>query len=536
VPPPPRPVARRSRAGTLGLLFATGLTSMAMEVVWIRQFTPYLGTVVYAFASILTVYLAATFVGSTGYRLWSRERAPDDTAAVPPWVWTVVGLAGLIPLLAADPRLAPVFSEKGTGVGLGQSLRVTLGIAGFCTLVGFLTPMLVDRWSAGEPDRAGAAYAVNVLGSLVGPLVAAFALLPVLSERSALLILAGGFLVVGAAAAFRQWARGTERRAPRDRSRSLGAVTAAAVLLLALPLVVFTRDFATRFSRSIVLHDNTATVIAYGDGLNKRLLVNGVGMTALTSIPKMMAHLPMAFLATPPRRSLVICFGMGTTFRSLLSWGVPATAVELVPSVPTVFGYYHDDGAGLVRSPLATIVIDDGRRFLERLPDTYDVMTIDPPPPAEAAGSSLLYSAEFYALVQKRLRPGGVLQQWLPSTEPFIAASVARALGEVFPHVRVFRSWEDSGWHFIASAEPLRTASAAELAARMPPGASRDLLEWNPEAAPEDRFRQLLEHEIPLRSVIDLAPRAPVLRDDRPVNEYFFVRRILRRAFPALQS
>src|SRR4029077_7457851 len=47
----------------LALLFATGLTSMGMEVVWVREFTPYLGTVVYAFASILAVYLTATFIG-----------------------------------------------------------------------------------------------------------------------------------------------------------------------------------------------------------------------------------------------------------------------------------------------------------------------------------------------------------------------------------------------------------------------------------------------------------------------------------------
>ena len=46
------------------LLFLTGLTSLGMEVVWIRQFTPYVGTVVYAFASILATYLVSTFIGS----------------------------------------------------------------------------------------------------------------------------------------------------------------------------------------------------------------------------------------------------------------------------------------------------------------------------------------------------------------------------------------------------------------------------------------------------------------------------------------
>ncbi len=68
--------------------------------------------------------------------------------------------------------------------------------------------------------------------------------------------------------------------------------------------------------------------------MQKQLLVNGYGMTWLTPITKMMAHLPLAFLDRSPQDALVICFGMGTTFRSLHSWGIPVTAVELVPSVP----------------------------------------------------------------------------------------------------------------------------------------------------------------------------------------------------------
>ena len=46
------------------------------------------------------------------------------------------------------------------------------------------------------------------------------------------------------------------------------------------------------------------------------------------------------------------------------------------------------------------IVIDDGRRFLLRTNRLFDVITIDPPSPVEAAGSSLLYSREFYDVVK----------------------------------------------------------------------------------------------------------------------------------------
>src|SRR5207247_6275351 len=64
-------------------------------------------------------------------------------------------------------------------------------------------------------------------------------------------------------------------------------------------------------------------------------------------------------------------------------------------------------------SPLSHIIIDDGRRYLERTEEQYDVILIDPPPPVEAAGSSLLYSEQFYAAAKRRLRPGGILEHWL---------------------------------------------------------------------------------------------------------------------------
>ena len=41
-------------------------------------------------------------------------------------------------------------------------------------ILGFITPMLVDRWSGGDPDRAGRAYAANVVGCIIGPLLSGF--------------------------------------------------------------------------------------------------------------------------------------------------------------------------------------------------------------------------------------------------------------------------------------------------------------------------------------------------------------------------
>jgi spermidine synthase len=388
--------------------------------------------------------------------------------------------------------------------------RVLLGLSLFCAVCGFLTPMLVDRFSAGDPERAGRAYAVNVLGCILGPLISGFVLLPAMGERAGIATLS--LLLFGLA----PLAVPLRRLVPV----LCGALVPALVILTA------TEDDTAVFAHFEVRRDYEATVIATDARGQKELLVNGVGITSLTPITKVMVHLPLAFLDAPPRSILVICFGMGTTFRSGLSWDVPTTAAELVPSVPAFFGFYHPDGPALLKSPQARVVIDDGRRFLERTTESFDLITLDPPPPVEAAGSSLLYSREFYAAARRRLRPGGILQQWFPGGEPGILEAVTRALTESFPHVRIFQSIEGWGFHFLASDAPIPHRSAAELAALLPPRARADLVEWFPGATPEQVFDRLLAHEVSPEAIFSAVPWNRTLTDDQPVNEYYFLRRL----------
>ncbi|HEX5831312.1 MAG TPA: hypothetical protein VFY16_10055, partial [Gemmatimonadaceae bacterium] len=357
--------------------------------------------------------------------------------------------------------------------------------------------------------------------SIAGPLAAGFVLLPLVGEPRALTLLSLPPLLIGLALLARGW-RSAER--PRGATSAL----AVAVLATSVALVLHTRgvEWALPEPRR-VMRDYEATSIAAGTGMERQLLINGVGITKLTPITKMMAHLPLARLERPPRNALIIAFGMGTTFRSALSWNIPTTAVDLVPSVPALFGFFHADADSLVALPNARLVVDDGRRFLERTGERFDVVIIDPPPPAEAVGSSLLYSADFYDLIRRRLRPGGILQQWYPGGgDPAVQSSVMRAIGGSFAHVAVYTSVEGWGYHILASDAPLPPRSAAELAGRLPASAAADLMEWGPHADPVAQFASVLAGATPLAAAIG-DPPAPVLRDDRPVNEYYFIRRKL---------
>jgi spermidine synthase len=380
----------------------------------------------------------------------------------------------------------------------------------------------VDRWSGGDPYQAGRAYAVNIVGCIAGPLLAGFVLLPRMSEVTALIWLTLPLFLAGLFLAFRRGRAETGEFRGGASKPLVAGITLASVLLMGFSFTYQQRE------AGLVKRDYEAVVVANGAGMRKLLYVNGISMTVMSPITKFMAHLPAAMLPEAPRNSLVICFGMGTTFRSFLSWGIPSTSVDLVPSVPAVFSYFHPDAETLVRLPQAEIIIDDGRRFLKRTNRRYDVIAIDPPPPVEAAYSSLLYSKEFNEIARARLAPEGILQQWLPGGDRATLIAVAKALKESFPYVRVFSSVEDWGLHFLASNRPLPFRTAAEMAQRLPARAKEDLLEWGPQATVTEQFQKILDHEISIDTIVGLDKKGSTLTDDIPVNEYVVLRRVFK--------
>jgi spermidine synthase len=321
------------------VLFTTGFTSLAMEVAWTRAFTFVLKTTIYSFAMILTTYLLATWIGSYLYRRSLKIERPVSTESV----LGALCIFALLPVVLDDPRA-------------NQNVILTLAsIVPFCLALGYLTPGLIDAHA--NPAIAGRSYGVNIAGGILGPLVAAYILLPAIGTRATLIVLSVPmFLLFG-------W---TVCRVSSSLPRRLAFVLSFGAL------VAFSVTVSRGYEDGVlyegpreVRRDYVATVMAYGEGMDKQLLVNGIGMTSLTPITKVMAHLPLA-MKGDARSGLVICFGMGTTFRAMHSWGIDATAVELSRSVFESFGFFFPDFAAVITDPKAHIVVDDGRRYLPR--------------------------------------------------------------------------------------------------------------------------------------------------------------------------
>ena len=97
---------------------------------------------------------------------------------------------------------------------------------------------------------------------------------------------------------------------------------------------------------------------------------------------------------------------MGTAFRTALAAGVSTDAVELVPSVPDMFHWFYDDADQVLADPLGRVIVADGRNHVELTEETYDFVVVDPPPPIESSGVSVISSLGFYRVGQGTATPG----------------------------------------------------------------------------------------------------------------------------------
>jgi hypothetical protein len=259
------------------------------------------------------------------------------------------------------------------------------------------------------------------------------------------------------------------------------------------------------------------------------LFVNHHGMTVKVSDTKNMADLPM-LLHDDPQVALVICFGMGTTYRSALSHGRGSvTVVELVGGDVDAFPFFDKDAAQVLANPKGRIGVTDGRHFLKSTRQQFDIITIDPPPPIDGEGVNHLYSRDFIELARSKLKPGGAFAHWIPypgtqagvddqQTFQMLIATVHA----VFPHVYALKGMNKIGLHVVGSDVPL-DASESSIVRRLGerPGVLVDMNELD--SQPTSFFAGGT-------SLTTVPAGALILTDDRPYPEFYLLRNISNAA------
>lgn len=543
----------RSRRSLLLLFAAVGGLALAGEVIWTRALTVFLGSSTYAFGSILIAYLVGIALGSWCLAGFVRRLAhagwliPAALAGMATWhCLAVAAIPGLLDLASASVSPSGVaFSTR----ALLDLLVVHTALVGLMFVPAFLSGALfpvVTRLVGGDEGDQGrpiaAAYTWNTAGAIVGALVGGFLVAPHFLHFHAVHVLALG---CAAAALLSLGVIGAGRPAA-----ALAAILVAAALSSAWAARELTRPdlfvrllLAQQPDARIPFHEpglqGVTSVVHSADGnpLSSQLLVNGAGMTLKAFVTKAMAHLPIIAHGAAAD-TLVVCFGMGTSYRSALAHGGRVDVVELVPAVFEAFDEFYADADRVRANPKGRMIVNDGRNFLLLTKRRYDVITIDPPPPIDSAGVSSLYSLEFLELVRDRLEQGGIVAHWIPSIHPVNGLSddatrdslVATFL-HVFPHVEVIRGSSPRGFHgahLLGSNAPIRLEPAQLARALESEAVVQDVREFAGDTLdPRSFFRRL-----PARRE-DYAA-TPLLTDDRPLLEFHLLRSIRSGKLPAV--
>lgn len=443
-------VSARLGLAALAVLTVGGVVTLALEVVFMHLLAVVAGNSVYAFGLMLATFLLGLGLGSTiGERFMLRwERATLVLVAQ-----CGIALAILLTAFVWDGLAAYMGSfgyAQQQGLFLGFSAR-ELVRALVCALamlppaffigqsypaaMGLAADWLASRHYGGEAARGvGLASALNTLGNIAGVLLAGFWWLPQYGSRNVLLGLAVVAVLLAACVAWASGAAEPAARTPAGRGRRwlpVGGMAAALALfpaqwnLTALStggnVYFYAQNWGEVIDHAESVEGGLTTV---AQGLNEKggkhltLLTNGKFQGNNSEGGEMVAQESFALIplmhTVQRNAALVIGYGTGMTARVLQDQGfahldVAETSRDIVTMADKHFANINAD---ISRHPAVKMHYTDGRNYLLTQSKQYDLISLEISS-IWFAGAANLYNKEFYELANARLRPQGVLQQWV---------------------------------------------------------------------------------------------------------------------------
>jgi len=493
--PAPTVGAVRPAAGAVvrwAVLYGVGLSgfcAMGYEVLWTRMLTLGLGTSVYSFTILLAAFLAGIALGSQVFGMLAARRPAAGAVAharVFAATQVAVGLAALLVTWRLQALPGTVLGLQASlagpdGLGFAARLAISATLAfGFLIVPALFLGMAVPAAGAAlreSETRTGATVgrllAANTIGAILGPLAAGFVLIQVFGIERSLRLLAVLSLATGALAAAATVAR--------RRAAALG-VTAilAAAALVSVPqwktswdreaLATYVNNTPIKDAGDI-LDQGDLEAVFYREGINSTVSVlrslNGIqtyvvnGRAEASSagidvqLQRSLGHLPM-LLHPDPRRVFILGTGSGMTLGATARHPQVERLVlaEIEAEMLEVGRLFARWNGGVLDDPRLRVVLDDGRNYLARAREQFDMISADPIHPW-SGGAGYLYTREFFESILARLAPGGIASQWLPLYElsDRDVRTVVRTYADVFPHVMVFVTYYDA--LLVGSGDPL---------------------------------------------------------------------------------
>ncbi len=443
--------------------FVSGLAILGLQVLWMRMFRIYVTNTSYTFSLVSSVSILGLFAGSFLFS-WrqGRESRQGKKGTGRDLRWslykTLLGIiisagVGLFLLLNLPELLMFPFAEamgSPTARALLMPLVAALLIIFPPTLFSGYAFPLVCRMYAGDARNVsrdvGRVLMTNTLGSTLGPLLAAFVLLPLLGSTMSVLLLMA--LLGGAALLILRW-KGLQGHQDYHRNFLTAAVGIMLVTVVVGPDWKILPPSFTRFGREILEYrESVEGTLTVGRDVDTRsrsqyTFVNNSAVIGSSydavKVVKMVGHFPF-LLGLEAQDVLVIGFGIGVTTSAIAQHPEVESieCVELVPGLKDAARYYKELNRGIVDDPRLTIIPGDGRHYLQTTAKKYDLISCDPTHPI--LGSGALYTEDYFRQCREHLKPGGMVSQYLPlhKLRPEEFQGIVATFQAVFPHGTVW--------------------------------------------------------------------------------------------------
>ncbi len=561
VRPPPTPIDRdrtglRSGAGILlALAFLSGFSTLCCEVLWARFISFVCHSNPYTFTALLGLFLMGLGMGSLVFRFflapWIDRTGRRGCFLLLGVVQVVFAAAGLAALLygtwliissgpKAQAQLVPAnqFSQR----YLWPLFTAFIFVFIPSVVIGVVFPLICAAFArtVGTVGRSvGLVYGLNTAGCIVGSLAPVFVLIPLFEIQNSLLAV---LFFNGLIGALLIWFLGVKYSSAFS---GLLKVAGASILAIALLLTcIYTpRDLTQKvFLKGVMWVGPESEIIHYGEGRTGTsivvrdkidgfldLFINSVNEVPTTflaqGIFRLMGHLG-PLLHHDPGDVLVICFGGGIAagalnlhpaVKSLDIVDLESSVVDAARLLWVVNNNIHD-------SEKIEVFIEDGRNFLLTRQKEYPLILCDSTHP-KAGDSWVLYTREFYQLMNSRLADPGVFIQWLPyhgiSDREY--RIIFKTFQETFPHssLWMFYGYNEKGslWGhtLMVAMKPTLEIDVANMARRIEtPAVKADLARFEMDS-PLKILRHFVCGEDRLRRWTD---GLPVNTDDMPLTQY----------------
>jgi spermidine synthase len=442
------------------LVFVVGAASLGAEIAAARLLAPYFGASTVVWANTIGVVLVALSVG-----YWFGGRFADRHPHMRGLCLLVLAAALLIAVVpfAARPFLGfsvDAFDSVSVGGFAGSLFGVLVLVAMPVTLLGAAAPWAV-RLAVADVDRSGEVvgrlYATSTAGSLLGTMLAALLLIPLLGTQRTFLVFALALALVAVAGL--GW-------------RFLAA-PALLALVFSLPVGTIKAADTGRVLYEAETTQEYARVVERPDGARVLELNEGQAVHSLYRPGSYLTGdywdgnlvLPLAGGNRGPERIAILGNGAGTVARAYGRFfpGTAVDAVEIDPELTELGRRFFD-----LRNPRMRTFAEDARPWLRRTGERYDAIMVDAY--RQPYIPFYLATREFFELARERLAPGGVVivNVGHPEGSDELERVLGRTMAAAFPAVMRYPI-ESTNTLLLASAAPLSAARLARGAASLPP-------------------------------------------------------------------